>query len=124
MSDPARLWEVDAARGTAILTMISFHFVFDSATRSSSLASSFYGPRSEAIAGANIQAAKSTINTLMETLGPCMICGKPGRYSCPICGRLVCDEHFDLASRMCTDDARKVRHRGRTNKGEPGELLR
>ncbi|HXZ24152.1 MAG TPA: hypothetical protein VEH08_05400 [Methanomassiliicoccales archaeon] len=62
----------------------------------------------------------------METLGNCMICGKPGRFTCPICGRLVCDEHFDAASGMCTDDARKVRHRARgpDERRDTGDLLR
>jgi hypothetical protein len=49
----------------------------------------------------------------MEMLGPCMICGKPARFTCSVCGRLVCTEHYDTDSGLCSDDARKARHRGK-----------
>ena len=37
----------------------------------------------------------------MEVLGLCSICSRPARYSCSMCGRLVCPQHYDKHSRLC-----------------------
>ena len=39
----------------------------------------------------------------MDLVGQCMICGKPAFNTCAICGSLVCDEHFDPKTRMCSN---------------------
>jgi hypothetical protein len=60
-------------------------------------------------------------------LGPCMICGKPGRFTCSVCGRLVCAEHYDADSGLCSDDDRKARRQkkeGEKQKRDTDRLLR
>ncbi|HOE53199.1 MAG TPA: hypothetical protein PKO24_06175 [Methanomassiliicoccales archaeon] len=37
----------------------------------------------------------------MEVLGLCSLCSKPARYSCSLCGRPVCLEHFDRYAHLC-----------------------
>ncbi|MHC1708813.1 MAG: hypothetical protein AB9819_00155 [Methanomassiliicoccales archaeon] len=37
----------------------------------------------------------------MEVLGLCSICSRPARYSCTMCGRLVCPSHYDKHGRLC-----------------------
>ncbi|HLC98654.1 MAG TPA: hypothetical protein VJC00_01475 [Candidatus Nanoarchaeia archaeon] len=33
----------------------------------------------------------------------CMVCErKPGVYTCSMCGRVVCSEHYDASTGMCT----------------------
>lgn len=40
----------------------------------------------------------------MEISGLCSICGKVAKpaYSCRFCGAIVCREHFDISSGMCS----------------------
>lgn len=38
----------------------------------------------------------------MEKLGVCSECGRPARYTCRMCGRLVCARHFDARTGLCT----------------------
>lgn len=38
----------------------------------------------------------------MEKLGLCMICGKPAQFTCSICGKLVCGDHYYPKARMCS----------------------
>ncbi|MEM3227890.1 MAG: hypothetical protein QXR58_02100 [Candidatus Micrarchaeaceae archaeon] len=38
----------------------------------------------------------------MEKTGLCSICGKPARNTCSMCGRVVCDDHFDKKLGICT----------------------
>ncbi|MDD1770628.1 MAG: hypothetical protein LUO79_06040 [Methanomassiliicoccales archaeon] len=45
----------------------------------------------------------------MTTVGMCMICGKPAMFTCAICGRLVCREHYNSAYGMCTVCAPKTK---------------
>ncbi|WP_456473750.1 hypothetical protein [Candidatus Pyrohabitans sp.] len=33
--------------------------------------------------------------------GLCTICGKPARFTCSLCGRLVCERHY--VAGMCTE---------------------
>ncbi|MEM0448514.1 MAG: hypothetical protein QW520_01660 [Methanomassiliicoccales archaeon] len=51
----------------------------------------------------------------MEILGPCMICSAPARFTCTICGRLVCADHYYPKAGMCSHcipiEDRKNRHR-------------
>ncbi|HEC88077.1 MAG TPA: orotate phosphoribosyltransferase [Thermoplasmata archaeon] len=38
----------------------------------------------------------------MELHGLCSICGKAGKmYTCSICGRNFCSEHYDLTLGIC-----------------------
>lgn len=49
----------------------------------------------------------------MEVLGLCSICTRPARYSCSLCGRPVCAEHYDKHNRMCyhcSPDRRDLGH--------------
>jgi hypothetical protein len=32
----------------------------------------------------------------------CDICGKISRHTCRMCGKRVCDEHYDLNLHICT----------------------
>lgn len=44
----------------------------------------------------------------MEVPGVCEICGAHGHlHTCAICGRLVCDRHFDEPTRLCVTHARR-----------------
>ena len=54
----------------------------------------------------------------VTTVGMCMICGKPAKHTCAICGRLVCDEHFNFSVGMCTVCAPKTK---RAVGGESGD---
>ncbi|MCX6707603.1 MAG: hypothetical protein NT001_05700 [Candidatus Woesearchaeota archaeon] len=39
----------------------------------------------------------------MERVVLCMMCGsKPAADSCSMCGRVVCKEHFDASTGLCT----------------------
>ena len=39
----------------------------------------------------------------MERVALCMICGtRPAADSCSMCGRVVCREHFDPLTGLCT----------------------
>lgn len=39
----------------------------------------------------------------MEMAGLCSICGRPGAmYTCHLCGRMVCPQHYDAAHGVCT----------------------
>ncbi|HHF55987.1 MAG TPA: orotate phosphoribosyltransferase [Thermoplasmatales archaeon] len=45
----------------------------------------------------------------MELYGLCSICGKAGKmFSCRLCGKNVCSEHYDFASGMCITCSRKT----------------
>ncbi|HHF59116.1 MAG TPA: orotate phosphoribosyltransferase [Thermoplasmatales archaeon] len=38
----------------------------------------------------------------MELTGLCSVCGRPGaRYTCMLCGRLVCERCYDPVHRIC-----------------------
>jgi len=38
----------------------------------------------------------------MELMGVCNICGTAAKlYSCMLCGRMVCSEHFDARKGVC-----------------------
>ncbi|HVO77937.1 MAG TPA: hypothetical protein VMS79_03620 [Methanomassiliicoccales archaeon] len=54
----------------------------------------------------------------MTTVGMCMICGRPATHTCAICGRLVCDQHFNRDVGMCTICAPKTK---RAVGSEPGD---
>ena len=41
----------------------------------------------------------------MDLIGECYICGRPARYTCVICGRLICERHYDVRAKMCTNDS-------------------
>jgi len=56
----------------------------------------------------------------METIGLCAICGDHAQYTCNTCGRLVCENHYYVQARMCSQcipatERRKAEH----NKGPP-----
>jgi hypothetical protein len=39
----------------------------------------------------------------MDLMGLCSICGKPGiMFTCMLCGRQVCSDHFDKNQGICT----------------------
>jgi len=39
----------------------------------------------------------------MDLMGLCSICGKPGAmYTCNLCGRVVCSQHFNSIHGVCT----------------------
>ena len=35
-------------------------------------------------------------------IGLCRICGKPASNKCSLCGKIVCDEHYDPDLMTCT----------------------
>ncbi|HDH45252.1 MAG TPA: orotate phosphoribosyltransferase [Thermococcus sp.] len=38
----------------------------------------------------------------MELIGLCSICGRAGaRYTCRLCGRIVCEKCFDFQNGIC-----------------------
>ena len=42
----------------------------------------------------------------MSVTGLCQICeSAQANHSCPRCGRVVCDTHYDRATGLCTEDA-------------------
>ena len=47
-----------------------------------------------------------------------MICGRTATHTCAICGRLVCDAHFNFSVGMCTVCAPKIKQAVGT---EPGD---
>ncbi|MFO8016448.1 MAG: hypothetical protein R6U32_05065 [Candidatus Woesearchaeota archaeon] len=56
----------------------------------------------------------------MKRTGLCMICEmKPAVHTCSMCGRVVCDEHFDLRTGLCTACAR-----GKTAESVPKDILK
>ncbi len=36
-----------------------------------------------------------------EKAGLCRICGRAGRHTCRLCGKLVCDNDYDKSAKMC-----------------------
>lgn len=57
----------------------------------------------------------------MEMLGVCAICGKPARFTCPICGSLVCADHIDMQTKVCVNCSMKRKGTGKMPR--PDELL-
>jgi hypothetical protein len=46
----------------------------------------------------------------MSVTDVCQVCeSAPGRHTCPQCGALVCDDHFDRASGLCVQCVSAVR---------------
>ncbi len=37
----------------------------------------------------------------MKTMGLCHICGRPATNTCQMCGKQVCDKHYDSKLGMC-----------------------
>lgn len=55
----------------------------------------------------------------MSVSGLCQICeAAEGRYACPQCGTVVCDDHYDREHGMCTQCA--ARFRGTDGPGPDG----
>ena len=38
----------------------------------------------------------------MGLSGLCRICGKIAKNKCSLCGKLVCDDHYDAKHKICT----------------------
>lgn len=36
-------------------------------------------------------------------IGICSLCGSPAVSTCRLCGRLVCEEHYDSRTGICAD---------------------
>lgn len=45
---------------------------------------------------------------MAEIAGLCSVCGKPAKHKCNLCGRMVCDEHYDAAHKICVSHAGKI----------------
>ena len=47
----------------------------------------------------------------MKVTGLCVYCGKPAKYTCSLCGAMVCDVHYNTVKGICTACAlgKKVR---------------
>lgn len=43
---------------------------------------------------------------MAELYGLCDICGKIAKHKCKLCGKRVCDEHYDAKSGTCTTHSR------------------
>ncbi len=39
---------------------------------------------------------------MAEIMTLCYICGKPAKHVCKLCGKHVCNEHFDAKLGICT----------------------
>lgn len=39
---------------------------------------------------------------MSDVVALCDICGKIARHSCSLCGKRVCDMHYDSALHICT----------------------
>jgi len=37
-----------------------------------------------------------------QLVGVCVYCNAPAKYSCSLCGALVCEKHYDPQSGICT----------------------
>jgi hypothetical protein len=48
---------------------------------------------------------------MADKIGVCRICGKMGKYTCILCGKLVCEDDYDKGMRICV-----ICKRGRTIK--------
>lgn len=60
----------------------------------------------------------------MDLIGECYICGRPAFHTCAICGRLICEEHYDAKARMCTNDSPSARKNKEKVNWEEGKLPR
>jgi hypothetical protein len=58
----------------------------------------------------------------MEVLGNCVICGRPARATCAMCGMPVCPRHYDPETGLC-DICRERIKRGRGTEGPSGKKL-
>lgn len=59
----------------------------------------------------------------METVGLCMICGKPAQNTCSLCGRLVCQDHYYPQAKVCSYCIPAQERRNGEHRKGPPELL-
>jgi hypothetical protein len=38
---------------------------------------------------------------MSDIAGLCDICGKVAKHKCHLCGKIVCDEHYDAVHKIC-----------------------
>ena len=59
----------------------------------------------------------------MDLIGQCNICGRPARFTCAICGQLVCERHFDARTKMCATCSPSASKNDEKGKWEDEKLL-
>jgi hypothetical protein len=59
----------------------------------------------------------------MDLIGQCAICGSPARFTCSICGQLVCERHYNVKGKMCSNCSPMASDNIEKRKGEKDKLL-
>jgi hypothetical protein len=59
----------------------------------------------------------------MTLTGICYVCSKPAMYSCSLCGKIACIDHYDKDKRACSNCLAKYGDKLNNRGKDPNEIL-